>query len=58
MELGVSTGMVLDCISVRSADSPTAAHETHNNTNSKKVDDPGRFERHGMKVVGPPLLVD
>jgi hypothetical protein len=21
-----------------------------------KVDDPSRFERHGMKVVGPPLL--
>ncbi len=21
-----------------------------------KVDDPGRFERHGMKLVGPPLL--
>jgi hypothetical protein len=20
-----------------------------------KVDDPGRFEKHGMKVVGPPI---
>lgn len=23
-----------------------------------KVNDPGRFERHGMKLVGPPLLGD